>query len=76
MTLALAIAVNAIAAVGLIGIFVYAMSSPSRLRRHVPAIALDAEQRFEQALAEHPRRAHVPARRAGRAVNVVAAAHS
>ena len=77
MTLALAIALNAIAAVGLLGLLAYAMTRPSLLRPHVPALALADEQRLEHELAR--RRLPVrrsPGRLAGRPVPAVAAARS
>ena len=66
MTLTLAIALNAIAAAGLIAMLIYGMTRPALLRPHVPAIAVEEGQRLERALAAHPRRARRPARSAAR----------
>jgi len=69
MTLTLAIALNVVAAGGLIAMLIYGMTRPALLRAHVPAIVLDEGQRLERALADHRRRGRRPTRRA-----VVAAA--
>jgi hypothetical protein len=73
MTLALALALNATTALGLVAILIYALTRPARLRPHVPAVSI--ERRLELALAEHPRRAR-PARRPTPKIPAVAAARS
>jgi hypothetical protein len=77
MTLALAIALNAIAAVGLLGLLAYAMTRPALLRPHVPAAVLADEQRLERELAARRRPiGRSTWRRTGRPVPAVAAARS
>ena len=76
MTLALAIALNVIAAVGLIGFLVYAMTRPARLRPHVPAMTLETEQRLEHAIAARRRSNARVVRPARRPIRTAAAARS
>jgi hypothetical protein len=73
MTLTLAIALNAVAAAGLIAMLVYGMTRPALLRPHVPAVAVDPGQGLERALATHPRRGR---RQTRGVVRTVAAARS
>jgi hypothetical protein len=76
MSLTLAIAMNAIVGAGIIGLLAYAMTRPTRLTPHVPAVVLEAEQRLETALADHRRSGRRVARPATRRIRTVAAARS
>jgi hypothetical protein len=57
MSLALAIALNAIAVVGLLGLLGYVMTRPARLRPHVPASAPVLELQLVRTQAEELRKA-------------------